>query len=228
MQPLDTANIVYIADPEVLAIPIEECKEPMIDARQYDDLWYGPPPECPETAPHYTKMRISVYEKVLAAQRNLPNGLRFRLYEGYRCRSVQKMLFDTMRTLMKTRHPDYDDASLFHETTRLVSPVINFDGSENVPVHNTGGAVDIEIVDLQGQLLNFGMSAADWMAVEPERCLTHCPDLSAEIKENRALLCEVMAEQNFVNYPTEWWHFSHGDRYWAYLTQNPIAIYGAQ
>jgi hypothetical protein len=29
-----------------------------------------------------------------------------------------------------------------------------------------------------------------------------------------------------VNYPTEWWHWSYGDRYWALLTGADHAIYG--
>jgi D-alanyl-D-alanine dipeptidase len=29
-----------------------------------------------------------------------------------------------------------------------------------------------------------------------------------------------------VNYPTEWWHWSHGDRYWALLTGAEAALYG--
>ncbi len=31
----------------------------------------------------------------------------------------------------------------------------------------------------------------------------------------------------FVNYPTEYWHWSYGDRYWAYVKQQPFAIYGS-
>ena len=30
----------------------------------------------------------------------------------------------------------------------------------------------------------------------------------------------------FVNYPTEYWHWSYGDRYWAYQKGQPAAIYG--
>jgi hypothetical protein len=30
----------------------------------------------------------------------------------------------------------------------------------------------------------------------------------------------------FVNYPTEWWHWSYGDRYWALATGAPAACYG--
>jgi zinc D-Ala-D-Ala dipeptidase len=29
-----------------------------------------------------------------------------------------------------------------------------------------------------------------------------------------------------VNYPTEWWHWSYGDSYWALTTGAPAAIYG--
>jgi zinc D-Ala-D-Ala dipeptidase len=29
-----------------------------------------------------------------------------------------------------------------------------------------------------------------------------------------------------VNYPTEWWHWSYGDRYWAVMTDAPAALYG--
>jgi len=36
-----------------------------------------------------------------------------------------------------------------------------------------------------------------------------------------------MQSQGFINYPTEWWHFSYGDRYWAYHQQASYAIYGS-
>ena len=29
-----------------------------------------------------------------------------------------------------------------------------------------------------------------------------------------------------MNYPTEWWHWSFGDRYWALVTDSPTALYG--
>ena len=29
-----------------------------------------------------------------------------------------------------------------------------------------------------------------------------------------------------VNYPTEWWHWSYGDRYWALMTGATAAVYG--
>jgi D-alanyl-D-alanine dipeptidase len=35
-----------------------------------------------------------------------------------------------------------------------------------------------------------------------------------------------MSTAGFLNYPTEWWHFSYGDRYWALDTGEQTAIYG--
>jgi D-alanyl-D-alanine dipeptidase len=39
-------------------------------------------------------------------------------------------------------------------------------------------------------------------------------------------LIENLEKAGFVNYPAEWWHWSHGDRYWAVVTKNNFAIYG--
>ena len=36
----------------------------------------------------------------------------------------------------------------------------------------------------------------------------------------------MLAGQGLVNYPTEWWHWSFGDRYWALLTGARHALYG--
>jgi D-alanyl-D-alanine dipeptidase len=36
----------------------------------------------------------------------------------------------------------------------------------------------------------------------------------------------VLSAQGLVNYPTEWWHWSYGDRYWALLTGAAHATYG--
>ena len=36
-----------------------------------------------------------------------------------------------------------------------------------------------------------------------------------------------MQKHNFVNYPSEWWHFSYGNRYWAYHQPEKQAIYGS-
>lgn len=219
-------KIVFITDPEVLAIPIEDCSEKMIDVKKRNVLAFGPPPECEATQNDYTKMRKTVFEKLCAVQDSLPHGYRLRLYEGYRSLSVQKMLFDNEYARVAVRYPNESPAFLFHETTRLVSPVINFDGSINTPAHNTGAAVDVEIIDKNGDLVDMGMACKDWIDVNPDLCLTHYQDISEHAKANRQLLLDVMHAQGFVNYATEWWHFSYGDRYWAFHKKVDKAIYG--
>lgn len=220
-------KIIYIADPEILAIPIKECNEPFIDLQDQVELQYGPPPECELTAGCYTKMRATVFAKLCEAQKDLPEGWRFRLYEAFRSLEVQQMLFEQECEQVRARHPDKNYQEIFHEATRLASPVINLDGSENIPPHNTGGAVDVEIVAVEGELIDMGMEAKDWWSVQPELCMTHCDIISSEAKKNREILLEIMQAHEFVNYPTEWWHFSYGDRYWAYHRNVEKAIYGS-
>jgi len=219
--------ILYITDPKILAIPIIECYEPLIDIKDYQQLKYGDPPECELTKECYTKLRQSVFEKLCHAQTDLPNGWHFRLYEGFRSRKVQQMLFAQEFSRVVARYPNDSYEKQFYETTRLVSPVKNLDGSCNIPPHNTGGAVDIEIINENGELVDMGMAVKDWCWVQPEICLTDCDLISKEAKKNRTLLLEIMQAHDFINYPTEWWHFSYGDRYWAYHQPVRQAIYGS-
>ncbi len=220
-------KIIYIADPEILAIPILECDEPLIDVKSSNELHYGPPPECELTANCYTKIRQTVFEKLCQTQADLPKGWRFRLYEGFRSLAVQKMLFDDEYQRVLARYPNANHADIFHETTRLVSPVINLDGTQNIPPHNTGAAIDIEIITEKDELLDMGMAIKDWCIVDPELCLTDSQHINTVAKKNRQLLLDLMQTHGFVNCPTEWWHFSYGDRYWAYHRQMEYAIYGS-
>jgi D-alanyl-D-alanine dipeptidase len=220
-------RIIYIADPEILSIPIIECYEPLVDLKDFDDLTYGVPPECHLTAKNYTKVRKSVYDKLCIAQKMLPDGLKFRVYEGHRSLKVQQMLFDQEFNKISQIFPSWSYEEKFHETTRLVSPVTNLDGSINVPPHNTGAAIDIEIITESGELLDMGMTAHDWSKVNSELCMTHSKIISKEAQNNRKLLLTILEQQGFINYPNEWWHFSYGDRYWAYYQSDKQAIYGS-
>jgi zinc D-Ala-D-Ala dipeptidase len=220
-------KILYIADPEILAVPIVECEEPLIDIKDHDELRYGPPPECELTATCYTKMRKTVYEKLCQAQKQLPKGWRFQLYEGFRSLNVQKMLFEQEYNRAIARNPNQNHQEYFKEATKRVSPVINLDGSNNIPAHNTGGAIDIEIMMDNGKLVDMGMAAKDWGDAIPELCFTDYTGISEPAKRNRKLLFDILTVHGFINYPTEWWHFSYGDRYWGYHQKVKRAIYGS-
>ncbi|BCA96947.1 hypothetical protein TUM19329_33080 [Legionella antarctica] len=53
---------------EINKIPIHENNEPLIDLKDQQHLLYGSSPDTPLTYNDYTKMRKSVYEKLLTAQ----------------------------------------------------------------------------------------------------------------------------------------------------------------
>ena len=148
-------EIVLIADPRVLAIPILDTSEALIDLRNQTKILYGPSPEIPNNL-DYTRMRKTVYEKLKEAQTLLPKGLRFCIYEGYRSLSLQKMLFDNRLLVVKELYPTWSSHQLFDEAIKMVSPVVNKDGSSNIPPHSTGAAINIYLINEKGEAIEMG------------------------------------------------------------------------
>jgi D-alanyl-D-alanine dipeptidase len=221
------SKIISTIAPEILSVPIVDCTESLVDLKDYNDILYGTPPECELTANCYTKVRKTIFEKLCIAQKALPKGARFRLYEGFRSLEVQKFLFDQELEKAFKANPSSSYETWFNQAARLAAPVINLDGTANIPPHNTGGAIDIEVIDKDGTILDMGMVVKDWSNVDPEICVTASNLISKKAGMNRKMLLEILENQGFVNYPNEWWHFSYGDRYWAYHQGQPSAIYGS-
>ncbi len=223
----DQNKFLLIADPKILAIPIIDNHERMIDLKKQHEIAYGPSPEIPNNS-DYTKLRKTVYEKLKQAQALLPQGLRFRLYEGYRSLKLQEMLFDARYAKVKAQHPSWSPAQLFHETTKLVSPVFNLDSSKNIPPHSTGGAIDVYLINDKGEEVDMGIHPKDWMSdLHGTLSLTNSDVISKEAKHYRHIMSDVLSRVGFVNYPTEYWHWSYGDRYWAYNYHKSHAIYSS-
>ncbi|MGL5742521.1 MAG: M15 family metallopeptidase [Legionella sp.] len=218
-------SILLIADLPILAIPVTPHNEPMVDLIDHSDIAYGPSPEIPNNN-DYTKMRKTVYEKLKQAQSLLPQGLRFCLYECYRSLTLQKNLFDTRYAKVKNKHPDWSHEQIFTETTRMVSPVINLDGTTNIPPHSTGAAIDVYLINEQGEAIDMGIHPKDWMEdIDGILSLTDSLIISEEAKHNRSIMNRALEAVDFVNYRNEYWHWSYGDRYWAYYKQKPHAMY---
>lgn len=218
-------NVILIADPRILAVPITENHEAMVDLKKQKTLVYGPSPEIPNNT-DYTRMRRTVYEKLVQAQTLLPAGLHFCLYEGYRSLQLQKMLFDNRYARVKKQHPQWSHEQIFTETTRLVSPVINLDGSKNIPPHSTGAAIDVYLLNEKGEAIDMGVHPKDWIEdSDGSVSATASHTISTTAQKNRQIMSKALSAVGFVNYPTEYWHWSYGDRYWAYY-QKQHAMYG--
>ncbi len=221
-------EIVLIADPKVLAIPVVENHEPWVDLREQDVILLGPSPEIPNNT-DYTKMRKTVYDKLVKAQTLLPTHLRFCLYESYRSLNLQQQLFSKHFDDMKKLHPTWTHDQIFIETTKLVSPVTNLDGSKNVPPHSTGAAIDVYLVDLNGNPVDMGIHPKDWMLdYDGSLSLTRSKKISVAAQKNRQIMSKALEAAGFANYPTEYWHWSYGDRYWAYQMGQTQAIYATR
>ncbi|KTC72582.1 D-alanyl-D-alanine dipeptidase [Legionella birminghamensis] len=218
--------IVLIAAPEVLAIPVVENYDPLIDIKEETTIAIGPSPEIPDNT-DYTKMRREVYRRLLIAQRLLPEGLQFCLYEAYRSLDLQKALFDERYFQLLQLYPDWPHEERFNETMKLISPVINLDGSKNVPPHGTGAAIDVYLLDQHGETIDMGIHPKDWMTdTDAHISTTHSQSISAEARRNRGIMSKALLAAGFANYPTEYWHWSYGDRYWAFMTGHSQACYG--
>jgi D-alanyl-D-alanine dipeptidase len=222
-----TDNLVLITDPRVLSVRVLDNREPMINLKDQKEIALGPSPEIPNNQ-DYTFIRKNVYERLKQAQKILPPNLQFCLYEGYRSFSLQKLLFESRYEKVKFKHPDWSTDQIFIETTKLVSPVVNQDGSANIPPHSTGGAIDVYLINDQNEPVDMGIHPRDWMEdLDGSISLTTSRLISTEAQENRKIMSQALSAAGFANYPTEYWHWSYGDRYWAYQKKQPNAIYGS-
>lgn len=220
-------NIILISDPDVIAIPILENNEPLVDLRNQTVIAYGPSPEIPNNT-DYTKMRRTVYEKLVQALSLLPKGIKLCVYEGYRSLSLQRLLFDNRFSKVRDLHPNWSKDQVFDETTKLVSSVKNKDGSQNIPPHSTGAAIDVYLIDEAGHPVDMGIQVKDWMDDEDgSLSQTDLRTISAEARHYRDIMNEALLAVSFINYPTEYWHWSYGDRYWAHQAGYKYAIYGS-
>ena len=218
---------LYISASEILSVPIKECQERLVDIRLGAIIAWRQRAPFPDSENCYTLVREGVFRSLIRAQSFLPGWCRLRLYEGLRPLHVQQRLFREEMGRVSARKPGICFGKAYQEASKLVAPVWTPDGSPAVPPHATGGAVDVDLVDAYGQCLDFGMDIDEWTTAGVELCRTECPGVSPVVARSRGLLREAMSRAGFVNYDHEWWHYSIGDRYWAFRSGHSCAYYGA-
>jgi len=217
------AKVILISDPEILRIPIQDNKEPLIDLlSEYPDIFVDISREnVQKISLSISLIRKSAAQKLFSAQKILPSGLRFKIKECYRPIFVQKQIFELYSNKLSRNHKDWDKARLYSEASKYVSP------PEIIPPHSTGGAVDLTLMTDIGVELDMGTQ----FNAGPEECsgatFTLAENISDIARKNRKILINTLSNTGFVNYPAEWWHWSYGDRYWAYHTGASYAFYNA-
>ena len=174
-----------------------------------------------DAAGAFRLLREGAAERLARAEKLLPGGLRLLVVEGYRPLELQRDYFEEYRDELAALHPDYSPEQLRTAASRYVSP------PELAP-HSAGAAIDLTLCDAGGAELDMGTALNATPEESEGRCYTEAPGLDPRAVEHRAILVEAMHSAGFVNYPTEWWHFSYGDRYWALLTKRQAALYGVR
>lgn len=160
--------------------------------------------------------RETVAKKLVEVSERLPEGLKIKVFDAWRPFEVQKFLYEQYRAIVRADNPNLTERELENETQKFVSlPQRDVFAS---PVHSTGGAVDLTLIDKHGNELNMG-TAFDAFSEQSNTAYyeyTSSPD--SEARENRRLLYNLMIQAGFTNLPTEWWHFDYGDKFWAHYS----------
>jgi D-alanyl-D-alanine dipeptidase len=169
-------------------------------------------------------VRKEVLDKLKEVQRLLPDGLYLRVWDAWRPFELQKELFEAYsKTIIKRFNlSELPNSKRIEFISKYVS-VPHFN-KEKAPVHTTGGAVDLTLVDANGNELNMG-TEFDSFSEKTHTAYFESTD-EEEIKINRRILYNAMTSVGFTNLPSEWWHYDYGDGFWSYYTDIPTKYTG--
>ena len=188
---------VLLSDPRIAAVPIRECREPLVDLRTVGPLLIDPHRSGPDGA--YAHVRTGVVDRLVTAQSLLRRNLRLLIIEGYRPAAVQEQYLQECYNRLRAAHPEWSGGEIQDAAAELVLP-------PHVAGHVAGAAVDLTLAEGDGAELAM--------------------DGQAEGRTHRALLSSALRAAGFVSDPARWWHWSYGDRYWTFVTGHTSARYG--
>jgi D-alanyl-D-alanine dipeptidase len=171
--------------------------------------------ELPELKETGYPIRKAVAEKLLKIQQGLGTTYHLKFFCALRPISLQRKLFTAIQADIVKENPNLKGKELWLKTTEFVAD------PAGEPPHSTGGVVDLTLVGKNGEELDMG---GPYNGIE-EKSNTFYSDLTNEQKENRMKLFNAMIREGFVNLPTEWWHYSYGDQYWAAFNSQSKTIY---
>ncbi|WP_149180014.1 M15 family metallopeptidase [Streptomyces sp. TRM49041] len=210
-------DIILLSDRRVAETGVADTGEPLVDLRAADGLLVDGRKADDDGS--YAHVRADVARRLLLAQRELPTGVRLLIVEGFRPPALQRSYFEEYAAVMRASHPGAPAERIRELASAYISP-------PEVAPHVSGGAVDLTLCTEDGVELPLGTEVNATPEESEGGCRTGAADITAEARANRELMGRALTAAGFVNYPTEWWHWSYGDRYWALIGGQPAARYG--
>ena len=195
-------------------VKIKECNEELVRIDEDLDIIFDERMKKP------VYLRKTVYEKLkIFVEEMKKYNLKIKLYDAYR--SLDDQLNSWNKRLEETKK-EFKDLSEEQIEMKTKLKVANPKDLENVGGHQTGGAIDITLVDENGNELDMGTKYEEYN----EKTLTHSKNITIIQRKNREMLLNGVKKLEFVNFPAEWWHFCYGDKMWAAYKYKKFCFYG--
>jgi len=144
---------------------------------------------------------------------------RLLIRSGYRSLEIQQIKFQRALEITKEKHPHFSKKQLRNAAHWLIA-------YPEVAGHPTGGAVDVTLCDsTRDQKLDMG-STPFHIESKDRKIYYATPEISKIAQKHRKILRNAMVESGFSPFDGEFWHFSLGDREWAYKHGEAKAHFG--
>lgn len=206
---------------ELQKIIAGESNEKLVDVRTFNKqiITHHESPDLKMYLGGFIVVREEVAKKLGKVQQFLNTRYGYNLYilDGYRHPDAQKAYFEKQRAVLSQSNPKLTGEELDRATHIFIAV-------PSVAGHPTGGAVDLTLAYKDGSQLDMGMRVADFD--DAPKMETFANGLTGQQKKNRKILLDAMLKMDFAPFYGEWWHFSYGDREWAWQKRKKQAIYG--
>ena len=224
-------------------IAILECGEPLVPLSGTEFSLVLPHPYAKLGAPYGEAspfcVRQGVRDRLRSAQEILQRthpGWRIQVFDAYRPIAVQQfMVTHTFNEQVEERGLTSSQLSEA-ERQAVLQQVYEFWAVPNPdpalpPPHSTGAAIDLTLVNPSGEVVDMGSPIDEISPRSHPQHFIASAEPQQQFHRDRLTLAQVMQAAGFTQHPNEWWHFSHGDQMWAWLTRQAgmagaIAKYG--
>jgi len=211
----------FVTYSDLINIPVKESNEPFQFLPLHGKSVIGKYVNLFDMKKKFPKIpvRLTVAKKLKKAdqklKKNYPHYQLVVTY-GYRSPAIQKQYF-------KQEISKIASNKNYQLSRKILEKVHEKIAVPDVAGHPTGGAIDIILYDMKSaSFLDFGSKIYDF---KPEHAYAESPTIKGKARKNRQLLRSILMNEQFAPYNGEWWHFSYGDKEWAFYYKKEFAIY---